>query len=477
MKKILLFVLASSISMMTMAQPPMGGGGGMRGGGMGPGGPMGGPQGGGSISATLGAGTNASEVKAVVDAKKALDKAIAASQNAGKASKAATWTALSDAYVKAYDAPTQNLLAGSSANDVNMFLKGQKATGISNRTGADGVEYEVVSYDNKDLYYRDNVLDFWVVTKPVAENALDKAYEALEKAFSLDPKAANNKSYPEKANTIHENYYTDAVSAYLAGKAAEASEFFSKAANVTAGKILNGFDSMSVYNAGVMAAAAGDKAKAMDYYKACIAKGFYNEGNVFSNLADIYKTSGDAETAMKTLEEGFTKYPNSQSILVGLINHYIETNTEPDKLFTLLHNAQNNDPKNASLYYVEGDAYKKLGDFDKALELFDKSSEVDPTYIYGILNKAILYYDRAVEIQEKASLEMDDAKYNKMVEELNSYLEKAIDPFEKSFGMTEDKDIKTAIADYLKNIYYRFRDKSESYKAAYEKYNSFMKGE
>ena len=65
----------------------------------------------------------------------------------------------------------------------------------------------------------------------------------------------------------------------------------------------------------------------------------------------------------------------------------------------------------------------------------------------------------------------------KMVEELNSYLEKAIDPFEKSFGMTEDKDIKTAIADYLKNIYYRFRDKSESYKAAYEKYNSFMKGE
>jgi hypothetical protein len=130
MKKILLFVLASSISMMTMAQPPMGGGG-MRGGG--PGGfPGGGPQGGGgSISAALGAGTNASEVKAVVDAKKALDKAIAASQNAGKAAKAATWTALSDAYVKAFDAPTQNLLAGSSANDVNMFLKGQKATGIS----------------------------------------------------------------------------------------------------------------------------------------------------------------------------------------------------------------------------------------------------------------------------------------------------------------------------------------------------------
>ncbi len=476
MKKILLFVLASSISMMTMAQPPMGGGG-MRGGG--PGGfPGGGPQGGGgSISAALGAGTNASEVKAVVDAKKALDKAIAASQNAGKAAKAATWTALSDAYVKAFDAPTQNLLAGSSANDVNMFLKGQKATGISHKAGAEGTDYEVVSYDNKDLYYRDGVLDFWVITKPVVDNPLDKAFEALEKAYSLDPKAASNKAYAEKANKIHEDIYGEAVSEYLAGNAAEASAKFEKAAKVTAGKILNGFDSMSVYNSGLMASIAGNSAKAMAQYKACMDKGYFNDGNVFSNLAELYKAAGDDDTAMKTLENGFEKFPNSQAILVGLINHYLTTNTEPDKLFTLLHNAQKNDPNNASLYYVEGDAYKKLGDFDKALELYAKSSEVDPNYLYGVLNTAILYYDRAVEIQEKASLEMDDAKYNKMVEELNANLEKAIGPFEKSFSMTEDKQIKTAIADYLKNIYYRFRDKSAEYQANYEKYNNFLKGE
>lgn len=479
MKKILLFVLASSISMMTMAQPPMGGGGGgMRGGGMGPGGPMGGPQGGGNtITSALGAGTNASEVKAVVDAKKALDKAIAASQNAGKAAKAATWTALSDAYVKAYDAPTLNLLAGSSATEVGMFLKGQKATGISNRSGAEGTEYEVVSYDNKDLYYRDNILDFWVVTKPVAENALDKAIDALEKAYSLDPKAATNKAYPEKANKIHESFYSDAINVYLAGDAAKASELFDKAARVTAGTILNGFDSMSVYNSGLMASLSGNNDKAVEKFKICMDKGYYNDGNVYSNLADLYKAAGDEDTAMKTLEAGFAKYPNSQSILVGLINHYISTGTEPDKLFSLLHEAQKNDPQNASLYYVEGDAYKKLGDYDKALELFAKSSEVDPNYIYGVLNTAILYYDRAVEVQEKASLEMDDAKYAKLVDELNGYLEKAIEPFEKSFAMAKDSDIKTAIADYLKNIYYRFREKSEEYKAAYEKYNNFLKGE
>ena len=478
MKKILLFVLASSISMMTMAQPPMGGGGGgMRGGGMGPGGPMGGgPQGGGNtITSALGVGTNASEVKAVVDAKKALDKAIAASQK--KADKAATWTALSDAYVKAYDAPAQNLLAGSTATEVNMFLKGQKATGISNRKGADDVEYEVVSYDNKDLYYQNDRLEFWLITKPVVENALGKAADALEKAYSLDPKAAANKAYAEKANKIHENIYQEAVSEYLAGNAAKASELFSQAAKVNAGKILNGFDSMSVYNAALMANIAGDKAKAIEGYKECIAKGYFNDGNVFSNLADIYKNQGDEATALKTLEDGFAKFPNSQSVLVGLINHYLTTGTEPDKLFSLLHDAQKNDPRNASLYYVEGDAYKKLGDYDKALELFDKASEVDPKYIYGVLNKGILYYDRAVEVQEKASLEMDDAKYAKLVDELNGYLEKAIEPFEKAFNMSDDKTIKTAVADYLKNIYFRFRDRSADFQAAYDKYNNYVKGE
>ena len=156
MKKILLFVLASSVSMMTMAQPPMGGGG-MRGGGAPGGFPGGAPQGGGNtISAAIGAGTNASEAKAVLDAKKALDKAVAASQNAGKAAKAATWTALSDAYVKAYDAPAQNILAGSPMSDVNVFLKGQKATGITNKT------YFFTRLNNYICIFHNSLNNYWI---------------------------------------------------------------------------------------------------------------------------------------------------------------------------------------------------------------------------------------------------------------------------------------------------------------------------
>ena len=47
--------------------------------------------------------------KAAADAQKALDAAISASQNAKKATKAATWVKLGEAYLKAYEAPASKV--------------------------------------------------------------------------------------------------------------------------------------------------------------------------------------------------------------------------------------------------------------------------------------------------------------------------------------------------------------------------------
>ena len=69
---------------------------------------------------------------------------------------------------------------------------------------------------------------------------------------------------------------------------------------------------------------------------------------------------------------------------------------------------------------------------------------------------------------------MDDNKYLKMVEELDQMLENAIAPFEKSFELIEDEEIKLVVVEYLKNIYFRLRTKSPEYEAAYEKYNAMM---
>ena len=71
---------------------------------------------------------------------------------------------------------------------------------------------------------------------------------------------------------------------------------------------------------------------------------------------------------------------------------------------------------------------------------------------------------------------MDDTKYQALIDEVNNSLMKAIDPFEKSYALAEgDPELQVAIAEYLKNIYFRFRTQSDEYMAAYEKYDQIFK--
>ena len=46
-----------------------------------------------------------------------------------------------------------------------------------------------------------------------------------------------------------------------------------------------------------------------------------------------------------------------------------------------------------------------------------------------------------------------------------------------AFAKTQDNEIKVAIAEYLKNIYFRLRDKNPEYEALSKKYEAFLKGE
>ena len=79
----------------------------------------------------------------------------------------------------------------------------------------------------------------------------------------------------------------------------------------------------------------------------------------------------------------------------------------------------------------------------------------------------------AVAIQEKANMEVDDKKYEALLADLENALKAGIAPFETAFEKAQDKDLKKYSAEYLKNIFFRYRDKNDEYKAKYEKYAKF----
>ena len=158
---------------------------------------------------------------------------------------------------------------------------------------------------------------------------------------------------------------------------------------------------------------------------------------------------------------------------MGLINYYITSGENTDRLFGLLDEAKKNEPNNASLYYVEGNIYEQLGDGEAALASYRKCAEIDPNYAYGYIGEGIHYYELAVDIQNKAAEELDDAKYAALMGEFETTLKACLPPFEKAFELSTDPELKASIAEYLKNACFRFRTEGPEYQEMYDKYANY----
>ena len=261
------------------------------------------------------------------------------------------------------------------------------------------------------------------------------------------------------------------------GDLVKASEYFALAADAMNTAPLSQIDTNSVYNAAFTAWMNKDYERAKTYFEKCLSyEYYYEDGEVFAKLADVYSNLNQPEASVAMLEQGFAKFPQSQAILIGLINYYISNNQDPAKLFELIDLAKKNEPNNASLYYVEGNIYKQLGEIEKAAEVYYRCTDVNPEYEYGYIGAGVMFYEEAVKVSDAASTEYDDAKYNALVEKFEKLLLDAIDPFEKAYNVTKDENLKVSIAEYLKNIYYRFITKGEEYEAGYKKYDAVVKG-
>ena len=429
-----------------------------------------------AVAATMFAvNAQAQNSKGVAAARSAVEKALAATENAKQNTKTATWLKYGQTLLDAYNAPAGNAWVGMSAQELQVLSGGERPRSETQVTvgGQPMVKQE---YANKNIYFNQaGQVAVIEVTQPVVENALDKAVEAYKKAAELDSKGQKTKDIASALENIANKYTDDAYSAYQLGDVKKASDLFEKAARTAATAPLSQVDTNSLYNAGFTAWQGEDWNRAKSFFEECLSHNYYGEGGeAYAKLADIAEHLGDAAAAKKYLEEGMQRNPESQSLLIGLINYYIAKGEDADQLFSLFKEAQRNEPNNASLYYVEGNARAKLGQNDEALAAYDKASAVDPTYEWGYIGKGILLYNMAVDLQDKAGLESDDAKYMALMGEFEKTLKACIEPFEKGFELTKDDEIKRNIAEYLKNACFRFRSEGGDYQTKYDKYNAVL---
>ncbi|MBO6045064.1 MAG: hypothetical protein J6P69_04345 [Bacteroidales bacterium] len=420
---------------------------------------------------------NAQNVKSENAAKAALEAAQAAANNAKKATKVATWLKLASSYMDAYNAPMGNGWIGAQAQELQLVMGGQRPTSEENVV-IGGTNYLKKAYASSDYYFNEaGQLAMIKVTKPIVDNALGKALDAYKNAYKNDPKGTKTADIVKGIEGIAEKYVQEAYDAYTFGDFAKASQLFEDAYNAGKTAPANKSDDESLYNAGFAAWAGQDLNRAKSFFQKCLDNKYYgDDGDVYAKLAEITDKLGDKEAGKNILEQGFAAFPSSQAILIGLINYYVSSGQETDRLFSLLDNAKKNEPDNASLYYVEGNINKELGKIDEAIAAYRKCAEINPNYEYGYIGEGLLLYNQAFDIQEEAQAELDDAKYMALVEKFDATLKGCIAPFEKAIEVTKDETLKPSIAEYLKNACYRFREEAD-FGAKYEKYSAMVAGE
>ena len=427
------------------------------------------------------------QVKTPEAIKKAVSAAEAAAQDAKKNTKTATWLKLAEVYMSAYTAPSGSAWVGASKPELQLIMANDKPLSVET-VELNGAPYTKEVYATRDYYFNANgVLEIINVTKPIYEDALARALNAYAKANEVDAKQAKLKDITAGIDNVRAKYTEEAYNYYQFGDLAGASKLFEKAAEAAAVAPLSKVDTTAIYNAGFTAWMVQDYERAKSFFENCLEVSYYHEdGEVYSKLADVYSKLGNKEKTVEILETGFAKFPQSQSILIGLINYYIENPQNSDRLFELIAKAKENEPNNASLYYVEGNIYNELRQktedaalaeeyLAKAVAAYDACEGINASYEYGHIGKGVMFYNYAIELQEQAANELNDAKYMALVEKFEEALMNSLAPFEKAFAVSTDNNLKVNIAEYLKNIYYRFYSKGAEYEAGYNKYNDIVK--
>ena len=420
---------------------------------------------------TLFAANAQNEVKSVPAATKSLANAKEAVNNPKKNTKAATWVKYGQALIDAYNAPAGDLFVGMGEQEMQLLGFNEKPVSEESVT-LEGVPFTKKVFADKNLYFNANgQVAIIEVTKSIEENALTMAIEAFSKAYELDNGAKTVKDLTAAIKTVNEKLNSEALTRYSLGNIAGASVCFEKAADALATAPVCGIDTNAVYNAGLTAFMAGNLDRAKTFFNRSLDNKYYGtDGEVFYKLSEIADRQNDTDGCKAILQQGFEMFPQSQSILIGLINYYVKVGQGADELFSLLDKAKENDPKNASLYYVEGNAHKNLGNIEAASAAYDKCFEIDPTYNWGYIGKGIMFYEKAIEYQELASKEMDDAKWNELSKKFEETLKGCIEPFEKAYELSSDPEIKRTVSEYLKNACFRFRTESDEFQQKYDKY-------
>lgn len=107
-------------------------------------------------------------------------------------------------------------------------------------------------------------------------------------------------------------------------------------------------------------------------------------------LADVYRSSQQADEWGKILEEGVAKSGPDSNLLLELSRYYAYRG-DYNKALTYLDSVIKSNDKYFSAYSMQGDVYTQLGRTEKAVDSYNKALDINENYVPALNNLAMIY--------------------------------------------------------------------------------------
>lgn len=442
------------------------------------------------ISVTLIIGMNAVAQESTSDVillnYKTLAKKAAASDaqilDEKKNTKAKTWIKRGNLLQDVYNQGLEQIVLGSVPNTVKIFY-GEPLSSKVDSSNVEILEYETINY-----HFENGILRAWTRNNPINVNPLDGAMKSYFKAIELTDAEKQEKAFAkmkDDLDLLKEQFQSAGQSKYFIGEYEGALKDFESILEINKLAIYEGVvDTLMINFSGIVSREIGRINKDNEAYKKCIS--YYEKltemghggTNTYIQMTRDYYAMGDTLGAIENLKKGLKQYPDS-SILVTVAAQAFYLMHDNDGGIAFVDQRIEEKPDCAEAYYWKGlllTNHKDLSTdtIDMALELYEKSIEVNPSNSAVWYQAGYVYYAVGANFYEQEGYEDDPDFRAELIEKGKDNYLKAAEKLEKTYEIARDDiTLKSESLDLLKRIYYKLYGSEDSrYKEVMEKMNN-----
>lgn len=422
-----------------------------------------------AIIATAVIGLNAQDMGTSVvllnssSVKKKVEKSDTEIQDAKKNQKAATWLKRGDLYQDVFNIGLEQTQEGMDPTMLTLFYK--QPLSIDKETMEDGSQHETYVYENMKYLFVDGVLQQWVRVNPISEDPLRVSIDAYKKAAEMDADGKLEVKIKEGFISVKALLKRQGVNSYYSDDFMGALAAFEDVLEINNQPLFAGeLDTVMVQYAGIISREIAGKTddnelflKSIAYYEQ-LAEADYGGPNTYLQVKMDYMAIGDSVRALETLLEAYAKYPDTVNIIANVADTYIQLK-QIDEGVAFMEAAIEKNPSIPESYYWLGRMLinkEEVEAIDKAIETYNKASELDPTIFYVWYDLGYIYYLQGADFFDRSNDETHEATRNKLIELGKEKYQAAIPILEKAFELNnENESVKFETLDLLQRIYYK----------------------